>query len=195
LYEHLPPAHADVACVGDMHGCPHMPQFIVSVIVSVHLPSHAVMPPVHAAPQVPPEQTVPPVHALPHLPQFELSVCVLVHAPLQDVSPPVQDAPPQVPLEHVPPSQSLPHEPQFELSVCVSTQVPPHSVFVPGQLPPLSTPPSLSKEPPLLAHASGTTAMQASGTKRARNDVMVLPKRRRASLERPSTVGAAIWEC
>ncbi len=75
-----------------MHVCPEAqalpqpPQFVASVIVSVHTPAQRVWPAVLqgvSAAHVPPEHVWPEGHALPHAPQFIASVSTSMQVPPQ----------------------------------------------------------------------------------------------------------------
>ena len=68
-----------------MQTVPHMPQFALLVVVSMHTPLHifsVAVGQVHA----PATHDEPPPHGLLHAPQSTLLVMVLTHAPLQSCS-------------------------------------------------------------------------------------------------------------
>jgi hypothetical protein len=59
---------------------PHVPQLFGSLVVSVHVPLHDIIPAGHT--HDPPTQTRPAAHACAHVPQFAALVCVFVSHPV-----------------------------------------------------------------------------------------------------------------
>src|SRR5580658_7364052 len=117
---------------------PHLPQSLLSLVVSSQpSPQHCKVP-LHAGPplhvmgdwQKPDEHVLSGPHARPHVPQLFGSLSVLVHPDGQHVSPSVQAAPSlhptggvQLPFWHIEPGpQAWLHMPQLSGSVCVSVQ-------------------------------------------------------------------------
>jgi hypothetical protein len=81
----MAPLHVGVACpTCVVHLVPHVPQLLRSVIVSVHVVPHAVIPAPHPETHeyvLPdPEQSgVPPVHVIPHAPQLLVVLTCVSH--------------------------------------------------------------------------------------------------------------------
>jgi len=66
---------------------PHQPQFIRSVMRSLHTPEHSVYPSRQDSVHTPISQTWPGSQAFPHAPQFESSRSASVHVPWQFTKP------------------------------------------------------------------------------------------------------------
>jgi hypothetical protein len=82
---HIPPLHVGVACpTCVVHLVPHAPQLLRSLIVSVHVLPHKVIPvpqpETHEYVLADPEQSgVPPLHTVPQAPQFGLALTCVSH--------------------------------------------------------------------------------------------------------------------
>jgi hypothetical protein len=108
---------------------PLAPQCVLSVVGSMHAPSHDSSPGGQFASHVPASQLVPLLHVLSHAPQFSLSLCSFVHVPLQTSRPVWHDsAHTPAPLQTEPAPHWFPHAPQFALSVSTSTQADPQVI-------------------------------------------------------------------
>ena len=115
-----------------------------------HSPSHRTSPPVHPAPQVPPEHTSVASHVMSHPPQFAGSTSVSTQPPLHSVVPPMHTMP-QVPSTQMSvPVQVFPHSPQFAGSALVLTQTPSQLVDPVGHEPV----PSVSSQQPVASAGS-----------------------------------------
>jgi hypothetical protein len=152
---------------------PHLPQFWLSLCVSVQPLPQQLSVPVHAGPplqaptHLPAWQVCPPPHARPHLPQFELSVCVLEQPFEQHCSPLVHTGPPlqEAASTHFPPRQvccaphTFPQTPQFCVSLSGSVHPleqhswplaqtgPPLQLICPWQNPPMHFCPAPQDKP------------------------------------------------
>lgn len=107
--EHIPPEQVEPAA----QAFPHMPQWLMLVIGSMHRPPQRSCPAGHE--QVPLAQLRPPVHAIPHVPQLALSVAMLTQTPPHSVWPVGHTHRPLWQL--CPEGQDVPHAPQFWLSI------------------------------------------------------------------------------
>jgi hypothetical protein len=140
---HLPFEHSD----RPVHGTPHEPQFLPSIMRSVHLPSHSLCPGRHA--HFPLWQIIPPLHRTPQAPQFCGSADTSTHVVSQNLIPAVGHDPWQTPATHIAPGGHL-------------------QSVLPGVLYTLlSPPPGSSVDPHPEAGANGnTTAAIAKGAAR-----------------------------
>ena len=85
LNPHEPALQVGEAFAGAWHALPHMPQFLVSMVVSTQLPLQFICGGAQTREQCPVTQVMGEVHAVPQPPQLPLSVFVLTHEPLQFV--------------------------------------------------------------------------------------------------------------
>lgn len=109
-----------------MQALPHLPQLLLSVVVSVQVEPHSTSPLVQVLPQAPPEQTSPAGHLLPQAPQLLGSFEVLSQPPaaVHWVVPEGQEVPQAPATQASPDAHTLPHAPQFEASVWTSMHFP-----------------------------------------------------------------------
>ena len=108
---------------------PQVPQLVLLVDVSTHVPLHLVSASGQPATHMPPVQTKPAPQALPHMPQLVGSEDVSTHVPPTPASLAPQSVvfgghPHAPPVHCMPPVQALPHFPQSFEVVCKLTHAP-----------------------------------------------------------------------
>jgi hypothetical protein len=107
------------------HAFPHAPQFMMSALVSRHIPPQSIVAVGHV--QTPATQLCIGAHAVPHAPQFIESVWMSVHtgeppAGVHTIRGALQVSAHEPLSQNIPPAQTVPHAPQLFGSLRVSTQ-------------------------------------------------------------------------
>lgn len=130
---HIGAVHAPMVQVCPAgHALPHVPQLLVLVEVSTHVPPQSIWPAGHitAMRHAPIAHAWPIGQVVPHAPQFAGSVWVLTHVPLQLVWPDGHIIGPRhVPdIQVSPDAHARPHDPQLASLLFKSTQAEPQRV-------------------------------------------------------------------